>query len=749
MNWKKFVFALLMSSTVYFSAFYPESTFQEKEPLILNAILQYLEVYHFQPKTLDDSFSEKAFENYLSSIDNRKRFLVQSEVDMLSEYKTQIDDQTKDKSFEFFEKSIGIIDNSRERARKIYEEIIEEELDITSDIYIEMDSDKRTYATDEAALKEFWKKLLRYDLVNRLDDKVSAQEKRIKLEKEAEENNGELGERKKRETQFLKTEDELQKVSLIDEKEKVKEPLKSFDEMKSDALKAMKKSYTNWFATLEKDRRTDKFARYVNSLTHLFDPHSDYFSPKEKQDFDIRMGGKLEGIGARLSPQDEYTKVVSIVPGGPAWKGKDLGVDDLITAVKQEEGEPIDITGWRLDDVVERIRGDKGTKVVLTVKKPDGTIEDITIVRDVVNIDDAFARSVILDIPKTAENIGYISLPKFYSSFEKEDGNSCATDIKKEIEKLNALNVNGIILDLRSNGGGSLKDVVDMSGLFIKEGPIVQVKPRGKDAYLYEDEDPQVHYTGPLVVMVNQFSASASEILAAALQDYNRAIVVGSKSTFGKGTVQRFVDLDRFYRDQENLNLGNLKITMQKFFRVNGGSTQLRGVVPDIILPNNYHYIDTGEKDYDYAMEWSEIKPVEYGQDVYNISDKEMIIEKSQQRISQNSDFNLILENAQRLKDNKDNTQYPISYEGYSAYMDQREKEAKKYEGLFEDKIENLTVENLKIDTDYINFDESRIERNKEWIKSLEKDIYLEEVMHIMQDMMATNDKIASVKKKH
>jgi carboxyl-terminal processing protease len=743
MNWKKSIFIAFLVSTFGLSAFQANRPGQEKESLILNAIMQFLEVYHFEPVSIDDNFSNEAFENYIESIDGRKRFLIKSEIDQLAKYKNDLDDQAKAENFDFFNESVTIIDNSRARAQRIYNEIMEEGIDIYSAGTIELDGDKLEFAKDEAALKNYWRKLLKYDLVNRFEDKVSAQEKRIKLEKEK-------ADKKDKSPSY--NEDlniEIEAAENDNESKEVKkDPLKSEEELMADALKAMEKSYKNWFSTLDKDRRSDKFARYMNSMTHLFDPHSDYYSPKDKEDFDIRMGGKLEGIGARLSPQDEYTKVVSIVPGGPAWKGKELGVDDLITAVKQEDADPIDITGWRLDDVVQKIRGDKGTTVVLTVKKPDGSIVDIAIVRDVVNIDDAFARSVIMDIPNVAENVGYISLPKFYSSFEKEDGNSCAEDIKKEIEKLNKVNVNAMILDLRSNGGGSLKDVVDMSGLFIKDGPIVQVKPRAKDAYVYEDEDPQVHYSGPLVVMVNQFSASASEILAAALQDYNRAVIVGSNSTFGKGTVQRFVDLDRFYRDQENLNLGNLKITMQKFFRVDGGSTQLKGVTPDVILPNNYHYIKTGEKDYEHAMEWSEIKPVEYSQDVYQVTNKEALAKKSAQRIANNDDFNLILENARRLKENKDLTEYPIGYNEYVEYVESKEKEAEKFDDLFDNKVEGLIVKNLEIDSTYINFDESRVERNKEWIEALEKDIYIEEVMHIINDMIDTHDKMAVVKEK-
>jgi len=751
MNWKRYFLVALISSSFYLTASNPGDPTTEKETLILNAVLQYLEAYHFEPVVFDDTFSEKAFDSYLKSIDGRKRFLIQSEIDQLAKYKTDLDDQTKAKSFEFFELSIDIIKSARKRAQRIYGEIIEEGIDIDSKGMIQLDSDKRNYAEDEAALKSYWAKLIKYDLINRLDDKITAQEKRIELENE-EKKEG-IKERKKDVSNLIIKEPGNDVIAVEDvdkvfeKKETVKkEPIKTNDELEADALKAMKKSYENWFSTLEKDRREDQFARYINTLTHVFDPHTDYYSPKKKQDFDIRMGGKLEGIGARLSPQDEYTKVVSIVPGGPAWKGKQLEVDDLITAVKQEDADPINITGWRLDDVVQKIRGPKGSIVTLTVQKPDGSIVNIDIERDVVITDDAFARSLLLDVPKKVGNIGYISLPKFYSSFENEGGNSCAKDIKTEINKLKDVNVNGIILDLRSNGGGSLKDVVDMSGLFIEEGPIVQVKPRDKGAYLYEDEDEEVEYDGPLVVMVNQFSASASEILAAALQDYNRAIIVGSNSTFGKGTVQRFVDLDRMYRDQKDLNLGNLKITMQKFYRVNGGSTQLEGVTPDIILPNNYHYIETGEKDYDHALDWSEIEAVDYSQEVYPIKNKKTLVVKSEMRVAENEDFKLILENAKRLKENKDLTELPLGFKEYTAYVDAQEEKSEKYKDLFKNKVENLKVRNLEVDSDYISFDESRVERNKEWVEGIEKDFYIEEVMYIMKDLIdAQTTKIVKV----
>ena len=691
-----------------------------KERLILNAVMNYLEALHLKPVSLDDSFSEQAFNNFIDMIDPGKRFLVQSEIDRLAEYKYKLDEQVNTRSFDFLDESEEIINSAQSRAKAIFYKVIDGDLSDVGKMSIEMDADKRDFPKDEAELELLWKKIVKYDFNNRLKSKVENQNKRL--------------------TEYEKA-NELEEEAVEDPVEKEAFTVKSEDELKNEVIEAIKKSYENWFTSMEKGRRSDKFEFYINAFTHIYDPHSDYLSPKAKEDFDIRMGGKLEGIGARLTTEEEMTKVISIIPGGPAWKGKELEVDDYITAVMQEGEDPVNVVGMRLDDVVQMIRGNKGTKVILTVKKKDGTIKDLTIERDEVIIDESFARSLILDVPGEIENIGYIRLPTFYSSFEKEDGNSCAKDVKIEIDKLKEKNVNGIILDLRNNGGGSLRDVIDMTGLFIESGPIVQVKPRAKSAYVYEDEDPQVHYSGPLVVMVNQFSASASEILAAALQDYERAVIVGTNSTFGKGTVQRFVDLDRAYNSYEDLKpMGNLKITMQKFYRIDGGSTQLNGVVPDVILPDNYHFIETGEREYDNAMAWTEIEPLDFSQDVYKVGDLDMLSKKSKARVDKHDSFQLVLENAKRLKRNQDESVYPLDFEDFSALRESREEEAARFDDIFEKDIENFNVRNLDIDMEYINMDESRVARNEGWLESVKKDIYLEEVMRIMKDMNSSKD---------
>ncbi len=707
MKWKFLIVSVFLMSSVILAAFYPKADTQLKETMILDAVLNYMEVLHFKPVQIDDRFSGEAFDLYLDMIDPGKRFLLQSEVDELSIYRNEIDDQALTKDFTFFNASVELLESARLRAERLFDEIMDEGLkDSDPQSFIELDGEKRRFAENEGELKSFWREYLIYDMNSRLNNKVEAQENTESQESENDAD-AEPGE------------------------------IKSFNELRKEAVEDVNESFEDWFERLGKVRRSDRFETYVNTITHMFDPHSDYFNPKAKQDFDIRMGGKLEGIGARLQTDGDLTKVVSIVPGGPAWKGKKLEVDDKIMKVTQKGEEPVDIQGMRLDDVVSIIRGKKGTVVILTVKKTDGSIQDIQIERDEVIIDEGFARSLILDIPDAIEKVGYIRLPRFYSSFEGKDGNSCAKDVADEINKLNAQNVSGIILDLRNNGGGSLQDVVDMSGLFFEDGPVVQVKPRTKKPYVYDDKDASVLFTGPLIVMVNQFSASASEILAAALQDYERAIIVGSKSTFGKGTVQRFIDLDRAYKSNNEVKpLGNLKITMQKFYRVDGGSTQLRGVEPDIILPNNYHFIDTGEKDYENAMEWSEIEPVAFGQDVYKIPDVTQLKLRSEERVARKKDFQMILENARRLKKNREQTSLPLDYTAYNDFMDKRDEEAEKFEDLMEADVMGLEVQNISSDMLYINEDESRVERNKDWISNVKKDIYIEEVLYILKDMI-------------
>ncbi len=676
----------------------------DKEAVILQVLVETIRMGHMSPKPIDDEFSKSIYKTYLERIDGGKRYLTQQDVALLQKQETSLDDQVNAYSFEFFNTSLPMLEQGIQKAKGYFTEAIDGPMDFSRADYLETDPEKRTFAKNDAELKAQWRENIQFEVMVR----------------------------------WVQTMDDQKKKEL-------KEGVKTEEELKQEAVKEIKKRYTDFFDRMAKLRRSDRMEMYLGTIANYFDPHTDYFSPKEKQDFDINMGGKLEGIGARLQTDGEYTKIFSIVVGGPAWKTKKLEDNDIIMKVAQKGQAAVDIAGMRVDDVVQLVRGKKGTTVILTVKKKDNSVIDIEIVRDEVQLEDSKAKSVVLNLEGKINGIGYIYLPKFYSSFESDGGNSCAADVAEEIRKLKAHQVNGIILDLRDNSGGSLQDVVEMSGLFIKDGPIVQVKGRESRPFVYNDKDADVLYDGPLVIMVNKYSASASEIIAAAMQDYNRAVIVGSNSTFGKGTVQRFYDLDRGVSGLQDMKpLGNVKMTVQKFYRVNGGSTQLKGVVPDIILPDNFLYIESGEQEYPNPMAWTEITPVPYNQDVVRLENKNKLVSNSQSRIGQNKDFGLVKESARAIKENRDETKYPLKLSDYRNLITRREEKVKKFDKLYKSDIVGLSVTNLPVDLPRINMDESNKARNEEFIKDLKKDIYLEETLQIMRDMITLEKSFAA-----
>lgn len=687
-----------------FVAFYPSQNISldnndpdyAKEAFIIRGVMAALDRLHFEPVELNDQTSERAFKAYIKKLDGGKRFLTQVDLARLEPYRYRLDDDYKLQNFDFFDLSLKLISEAIDKPMGWYEEILDEPFDFSVNEYYSFDIDSLDYCSDDEALEAYWRQLLKYETLSRLHGKIKEQDENDTLE-----------------------------------------IIKTFEELEQDSREEVKDNFEKWFKRLKQYRREDRFNDYVNALTELYDPHTNYFDPKDKENFDISMSNRLEGIGARLQSDGEFVKVESVVPGGPAWKQKELQPNDQILKVAQDGEEKIDIRGMRLDDVVEQVRGKKGTKVTLTVRKADGSVADITIVRDEVILDEGKAKSALIQHSEIIDNVGYIRLPRFYADFERKDGNSCSKDVAIEIEKLKEKNVNGIILDLRNNGGGSLRDVIDMSGLFIESGPIVQVKARDQGVTVLEDKDSDVQYTGPLIVMVNQFSASASEILAAALQDYDRAIIVGSNATYGKGTVQRFYPLDRLIRvDSRYKPLGDIKLTMQKFYRIDGGSTQLRGVVPDVILPDPYMHIDIGERETDYPMAWSEISPLKYNQNVFKVKHKDILAVNSEKRVKTDETFMLIEENALRLKENRNTKTFPLAFDAFDEMMQERERKSEKFKSLLENEIPNLEALNLPEDMAAIKMDEAKEARNEAWIESIKKDVYIVECLHIMNDMM-------------
>lgn len=677
----------------------------QKDAALIQAILQGMNRLHFQPKQIDDNFSKQVYDLYLKDIDSGKRFFNKSDIDQLKGFEKQLDDEANAGTFQFFDLSVDLMDKAVAKTQGWYREILAQPLDFSKNDVLEADGKKLEWAKDDAELRSRWEKWMKYEVLYRINDELDKQEKPdFKGEK------------------------------------------KNFAQLENEQRQKVLDTYDKWFKRMQKTDRTHRMEIYLNAITNVFDPHSGYFSPREKENFDIQMSGKLEGIGARLQSDGEKTSVTEIVPGGPAWKQGVLQPKDVILKVAQGEtdAESVDVMGWDIDDVVSKIRGPKGTKVTLTIQKPDASEKIITITRDVVIMEEGFAKSLILSENDRQDRVGYIFLPKFYADFTPQGLTSCAADVAKEIDKLKKENVKGIILDLRGNGGGSLRDVVQMSGLFIEEGPIVQVKNRTRKPEIMSDNDPQVQWGGPLVVMVNGFSASASEILAAAMQDYRRAVIVGASGTYGKGTVQRFLDLDNATGDDSVKPLGEMKLTIQKFYRITGKTTQLDGVTPDIVLPDFYNLVDLGERENDYPLESTTIDPVPFNQNAYHIADMTKLKSTSAARVNADPVFQKISENAVRLRKKKDQSQYPLQADKYRQWNKRQEEEAKQFDDLFQP-INSFVLQNLAADMPQIQSDTSRIARNDSWLKDKKKDIQLYEAYHIMQDMIRI-DALASGK---
>jgi carboxyl-terminal processing protease len=470
-----------------------------------------------------------------------------------------------------------------------------------------------------------------------------------------------------------------------------------------------------------------------------------YFAPEDKDYFDRQISGRFEGIGARLQPEPEGAKIIEIISGGPVWRGQLLEVGDEIIKVGQDKETPVNIVGMPLDEAVKLIKGPKGTIVNLTVRKVDGTIEEVNIVRDVVELEEQYAKSA--KVINKDEKFGLIQLPGFYADFKDYADRNAATDVAKEIERLKEEGIEGLILDLRDNGGGSLRTAIDMAGLFIKDGPVVQVRASDNDKMVYDDKDERIQWDGPLVILVNEFSASASEILAAAMQDYKRAIIIGSNQTFGKGTVQTMYPLENVVHVNEYGDLGAIKVTIQKFYRINGESNQLEGVKSDVVIPDRYRYIVLGEKGQANALNWDKIEAANYKVwDGY--IDFEKTLEDSNKRIASNSQIKLIEENAKWLKEQQDEMSMPLNYDLYKA----RDKESRAKSDYFKKLSEydsKLTFESLKYEQELFTKDSVLREKRNRWHINLAKDVYIEEAINVLRDLKVNNiknEKLAHVK---
>ncbi|MDQ3844990.1 MAG: S41 family peptidase, partial [Bacteroidota bacterium] len=575
---KRLPLLLAMLAVGIFLTFRTLGTDKTPPPTKYERILQSIGIIlsqgHYSPKDINDAFSKKVFSKYLETIDPNKNILMQQDVEELRKYETRIDDEIKGAPVEFF-LAVSKVFNSRiEEAAKLYKEILSKPFDFTADEYVITDSKKLQFPATEAQRRDSWRKRLKYLTLDRF----------VELQDIREKNKGKAD-------FVVKTDAELEKEA----REKVQ--------------KIMDRTFDRYRFKFSDE---DKFSMFVNTITTTMDPYTEFFPPVEKRYFDEQLSGRFFGIGASLTNDEGNIKINTLLTGSPASKSQQIDVGDIIMKVGQGSETPVDLTGYEVEDAVKLIRGKKGTEVRLTLKKKDGTVKNVSIMRDEIVQDETFARSAVIDNGDT--KIGYIFLPEFYADFENANGNRSAADVAKEVTKLKAANVDGIIIDLRNNGGGSLMDVVQIAGLFIEGGPIVQVRDRqGKPMVMQDKDNNTVLYDGPLAVMVNEFSASASEIFAAAIQDYHRGVIIGSTSTYGKGTVQRHIGLDpQSSIFSSNSDLGSLKLTLQKFYRINGGSTQLRGVTPDVVIPDQYEYLKFRERDNENALSWDEINKASY-----------------------------------------------------------------------------------------------------------------------------------------
>ncbi|NJY63685.1 carboxy terminal-processing peptidase [Salinimicrobium sp. CDJ15-81-2] len=702
-NYKLLVLVLLFAAA---SCSFTTKTFNDpnKDKTLIELITYVLQNGHYDAKEVNDSFSTEVYKDYLEALDPLKRYFYSSDIEEFKQYETLIDDEIKNSEINFFDLTHTRLVERMKEAEGMYQEILEKPFDFSKKEVLDTDYSNRGYVNNEKEMRERWRKQLKFSAVSNFYDKKKEQEQELK-------NNPD-------------------------------HKVKSDTELEKEARELTLNSLEEYFDFSNDLERKDWFSVYVNAIVEEFDPHTFYFAPQDKDRFDMAMSGKLEGIGARLQKKNDNVKIVEVISGGPAWRGEEVEVGDEIIKVKQEdEKEPVSVVGMRLDDAVNLIKGPKGTKVTLTLKKVDGTIKDVKITRDVVEIEETYAKAALVE--KNERMYGVINLPKFYFDMDNYSERNAASDVKKEIIRLKKEGMDGLVLDLRNNGGGSLKTVVDIAGLFIKEGPIVQVKSKLDGQEVLKDNDPSVLWDGPLVILVNELSASASEILAAAMQDYKRAIVIGSKQTYGKGTVQNVLDLNRWVRNNDLGDLGALKITTQKFYRVNGGSTQLEGVKSDVVVPDRYSFIDIGEKDQENPLPWDQIEPASYK--VWEgYIDFEETLENSKRRMAQNQHIDLIRENAEWIRDQRDNTTFPLNFEDYSKEMDLNEEQAKKFDQISEYKS-NLTYNSLPYEKELFTVDTTLAEKRERWHKSLTSDIYMEEAVNVLEDLKVNNIKKSGV----
>ena len=715
-KWKFFATLVLVGGLFFaFNTFNTANseTSEIRHRKLLSTVGRLLESEHYSPKVIDDKFSKEVFDAYLKTLDPEKNILLQTDIDSLKVFATSIDDEIHGAAIQFEPAANAIYERRAKEIKAIFESIIDKPFDFTTDDSLMVDTDKMSYASNEAERVKRWNQAIKYKVLDRYVSLIEDREKHAKAKAIAD-------------------------TSKIKDTVKDNFIVKTDVALEADARATIKKNYIKRFSLLEKTFDKEKrFESFLNTITGLMDPHTDYFAPVEKRSFTEQMSGTFYGIGAQLTQDDNGVKIASIQPGGAAWKSGLLVVNDVIVKVAQGAEEPVDVTGYETTEAVKLIRGDLGTEVRLTVRKPDGTNKVVSLIREKIVLDEGFARSAV--IQNGNEKIGYILLPDFYADFEREDGARCSKDIAKEVEKLKAEKVKGIIIDVRYNGGGSLYEVVQMVGMFIDKGPVVQIRSKEGKSQILSDETPGILYDGPLVVMVNEFSASASEIFAAAIQDYKRGLIVGSTSSYGKGTVQRNV---AFGKPLDAMGIqteyGAVKLTFQKFYRVTGSSTQRKGVVPDVVFPDDYEFLKYREKDNPSALPWDEMERAKYAPWTSS-NEIATIALKANNKIKNDTAAIRFKKNLQWVSAQVDKS-VALEINKYRQYKKEIQNVIQQNENILKLKTP-MTVTALKADYDkfYNNPDKSKQDRYQAWLKMVAKDIQVSESSKLLTEFAKPN----------
>ncbi len=684
---------LLVSSISFANPTDNKNPDPEKDKVLISVLNYMLTRGHYVQKELNDEFSEMVFNNFIDGLDPSKRYFTKNDLKEFSKYKFQIDNQLKESDIAFYSLVYGRFLDKIKNAKNYYGAILKKPFNYKKDEIIDLDYKKIAYASSEKELLNFWRKQLKLQTIDRIQEQENLDEEKFKKDKSY----------KKR----------------------------SFSVLEKKARADVMTSMENLYIRIDELEHRDWFSTFLNSIVAAFGPHTTYMPPNIKESFDQDMSGKLEGIGARLQKKGIYTHIVELVSGGPAWKQGELEEGDIILKVAQENKEPLDIVGMRLDDAIKFIKGPKDTKVLLTVKKKiDGTIQVITITRDIVQLDETFVKSSVVE--KDGKKYGVIDLPKFYINFDDRNFRDSAKDMEKEIERLKEENVEGLLIDLRNNGGGSLDTAIKIAGLFVDKGPVVQIKYRNETPVVREDIDPKIQWTGSLVVLVNELSASASEIFAAAMQDYNRAVILGGNQTYGKGTVQNILPINKFYPNYDQ-DLGYLKMTIQKFYRINGGSTQVEGVYSDIAMPTRFSYMKYGERDLEGALPWDKVPQASYTQ-VKSYSNFSDVVTTSIERINKDPKFQLIDEYAKWLKKEQDDSSYSLNYKQYQKELKQREDFAKKFKSVFKYQS-GLAFNSPSYEIPLFKENIDLKEKRNAWHKNLSKDLYISEALNVLSQL--------------